>query len=110
MYSDEDASPTAAQVLGLQVWCRCCGSTGTIPGSGAGRDAAPSRGERQLGWLVCHLGQHVLVGSIKGWVFTAILPLHQLRDTPGRSSRQDPASGLSPRWWARSMGCSLGTL
>lgn len=60
--------------------------------------------------LGCRLGEHVLVGSIKGWVFAAILPLHELRDLLGQSLRQDPAVGLSPKRGAWSMGCALGAL
>lgn len=60
--------------------------------------------------LGCRFWEHVLVGSIKGWVFTAIFPLHELRDLLGRSLRQDLASGLSPKRGAWSMGCALGAL
>lgn len=60
--------------------------------------------------LGCRLGEHVLVGSIKGWVFAAILPLHELRDLSGQSLRQDPAAGLSPKRGAWSMGCASGAL
>lgn len=60
--------------------------------------------------LGCRLGEHVLVGSIKGWVFAAILPLHELRDLSGQSLKQDPAAGLSPKRGAWSMGCASGAL
>lgn len=60
--------------------------------------------------LGCRFWEHVLVGSIKGWVFAAILSLHELRDLSGRSLRQDLAAGLSPKRGAWSMGCALGAL
>lgn len=60
--------------------------------------------------LGCRFWEHVLVGSIKGWVFTAIFPLHELRDLLCRSLRQDLASGLSPKCGAWSMGCASGAL